>query len=102
MLMDDQGQAAVVGVTRGLWLDDSDFVASDASDASDAGTGDVPVERLGFPTDWPAAYSSTGLKGLIGKRRKLPAKRVALAGEPLEEEKAEIFSKKVLETVSWN
>lgn len=96
MLMDDQGQAAVVGVTRGLWLDDSDFVASDASDA---GTGDVPVERLGFPTDWPAAYSSTGL---IGKRGKLPAKRVALAGEPLEEEKAEIFSKKVLETVSWN
>ncbi|CAJ1418492.1 unnamed protein product [Effrenium voratum] len=77
-LLDGQGQPAVG--SKGLWLDVADFVA--ASEVSEA-----ELQYLCFPKDWPGVYSSSGLRALIGKKGRLPARRVAVAGPPLPEQR---------------
>ena len=69
-----EGHVAVVGVSRGLWLGPDDFIGLGSS------------LQLSFPKDWPAVYGSKELKALIGKKGRLPAKRVAVAGEALLED----------------
>ncbi|CAK8993048.1 unnamed protein product [Durusdinium trenchii] len=98
-LVDEDGQPAVIGLSRGLWLNLSDFVGEMKSlgkaEPTEGKQGSAEGSQLGFPRNWPAAYSSSSLKALIGKRGVLPGKRVAVAGGPSEEEK------KVLKPLSF-
>lgn len=75
---------AVVGKTESFWLNPDDFVSSEAPDDTRE-LGFLTV--LGFPRDWPAVYTqSAALKSLLGKRGKIPARKVAVAGVPTPEE----------------
>ncbi|OLP79685.1 hypothetical protein AK812_SmicGene40008 [Symbiodinium microadriaticum] len=73
--------------SHGIWLDleesGIDFVSCDDKLQED------DLRSLSFPSNWqrpnhalPAAYQSDALRALIGKRGRLPGKRVAVAGEP--------------------
>ncbi|CAK9051810.1 Hypothetical protein (Fragment) [Durusdinium trenchii] len=87
---DADGAAATVGRSEGYWLSRSDFIWSHPSDDLDV------LGALSFPREWPKSYSSEGLKSLIGKRGKIPAKRVAVAGVPTAEQLDKL--RKVLES----
>lgn len=85
-LVNADGAEAIIGESSGYWLDNSDFLFTDAA-RMDAGY----LSALGFPRNWPAAYTeNTTLKALLGKRGKLAAKRVAVAGVPTREERAQL------------
>ncbi|CAE6959877.1 Art7 [Symbiodinium sp. CCMP2592] len=62
--------------SQGIWLDLEDFVSCDDKLQED------DLRSLSFPSNWPAAYQSDALRALIGKRGRLPGKRVAVAGAP--------------------
>eukprot|EP00931_Biecheleriopsis_adriatica_P117772 TRINITY_DN93256_c0_g1_i1.p1 TRINITY_DN93256_c0_g1~~TRINITY_DN93256_c0_g1_i1.p1 ORF type:complete len:1039 (+),score=249.52 TRINITY_DN93256_c0_g1_i1:35-3151(+) len=82
-LVDEAGRPAEVGQSKGRWLCLEDFISSDG-----AAIREDDLRCLGFPRDWPAIYStSPALKALIGKRGSIAAKRVAVAGEPLPEDR---------------
>ena len=77
-LPDATGSVAVVGVSEAYWLCNDDFVSSDGA-LSDVDA----LKGLGFPRDWPQVYTGNdALKSLLGKRGRIPAKRVAVAGPP--------------------
>ena len=84
---DAAGSAASVGVSEAHWLCSDDFVSSD-----EGGFFDVDaLKGLGFPREWPQVYtSSAALKSLLGKRGRIPAKRVAVAGSPTSEQLAKL------------
>lgn len=79
-LPDATGGVAIVGVSEACWLCREDFVTD----------GDLDIDGLkglGFPRDWPQVYTgSDALKSMIGKRGRIPAKRVAVAGPPTPEQ----------------
>eukprot|EP00930_Biecheleria_cincta_P058741 TRINITY_DN44536_c0_g1_i1.p1 TRINITY_DN44536_c0_g1~~TRINITY_DN44536_c0_g1_i1.p1 ORF type:complete len:1100 (-),score=272.11 TRINITY_DN44536_c0_g1_i1:41-3298(-) len=84
-LSDEDGRPVQVGQSVGRWLSLEDFVCSDGSTLRED-----DLRCLGFPRNWPAVYSSSeALKALIGKRGRLPGSRVAVAGQPLPEEKVD-------------
>eukprot|EP00439_Symbiodinium_sp_Y106_P058168 s635_g8.t1 len=79
-LPDATGGVAVVGVSEACWLCREDFVTDGDFDTN-------ALKGLGFPRDWPQVYTgSDALKSLIGKRGRIPAKRVAVAGPPTPEQ----------------
>jgi len=84
-LLDTRGEEALVGKSLGYWLDDEDFVSTlDGIQSRNLGA-------IGFPRDWPNVYSSCKvLKSLIGKKGKVPGKKVGVVGTPTDEEIAEV------------
>ena len=91
---DAAGNAAVVGISEAYWLCSDDFVSTDETALSDV---DV-LKVLGFPRSWPEVYTGATLKSLLGKRGRIPAKRVAVAGPPTPEQLAKL-PKEVLDCV---
>ena len=69
--------------SEGLWLSLDDFINAEEA-LGELGASQntfVAFRGQGFPRDWPASYSSAGLKALIGKKGQIPAKRAL--GTPL-------------------
>ncbi|CAE8612951.1 unnamed protein product, partial [Polarella glacialis] len=85
MALDADGAfGAIVGQTEGYWLSQADFLQSGEEESI---LDEPGLKALGFPRDWPAVYSqSAALKSLIGKRGRIPARKVAVAGSPTPEE----------------
>jgi len=82
-LVDARGEEAAVGKSRGYWLDDEDFVSTLE------GVNWRQLGSIGFPRDWPNVYSSCKvLKSLIGKKGKVPGKKVGVVATPTAEEAA--------------
>lgn len=79
-LVDENGEEAIVGKSIGYWLNDDDFVSTEALSARELG-------NVGFPRDWPNVYTtSKPLKSLVGKKGQCPGKKVGVVGTPLPEE----------------
>lgn len=82
------GTGASVGKTEGYWLCSDDFLPSEGQPSL---VDRVALGALGFPRNWPQTYSqSAALKSLIGKKGRMPASRVAVAGAPTPEERAQL------------
>lgn len=67
-------------------LHEEDFVSSQGGSFEESW-----LSSLGFPRDWPAVYStSPALKALLGKKGSIPARKVAVAGGPTEDERRQV------------
>jgi len=85
-IRDADGSEAVVGRSLGYWLDGGDFVSTEHVEVDPRRLG-----ALGFPRDWPAAYrQSKALRALLGRHGALGATRVAVAGPPQAQERAQL------------
>lgn len=88
VLLGPDGTGATVGKTESYWLCSDDFLPSDVQPHV---VEQAALGALGFPRNWPQTYSqSAALKSLIGKKGRIPACRVAVAGVPTPEELARL------------